>query len=127
MDVGRGFRGGDVVGVLKHATRQHGKPKCLRVDKGPEFVSRDLDLWAYQPGVELDDSRPGKPTDHASIEAFNGQFRLECLNPHLLVTMQEAKATIERWRVEYNQKRPHGAIGDLTPVEFLQQAHGSRP
>ena len=89
-------------------------------------MSRELDLWAYQQGVKLDFSRPGKPTDNAFIEAFTGQSRLECLNQHWFVTMQEAKIIIEAWRVEYNQERPHGTLGDLTPVEFLHQAHGSR-
>ena len=127
LGVGRGFRGGDVVEALEHATRQHGTPKCIRVDNGPEFISRELDLWAYQRGVALDFSRPGKPTDNAFIEAFNSRFRQECLNQHWFLTIQEAQAMIERWRIEYNQERPHGALGDLTPMEFLQQAHGSSP
>jgi len=126
LGVGIGYRGSDVVAALEQATRQYGKPHCIRVDNGPEFVSRELDLWAYQKGVKLDFSRPGKPTDNAFIEAFNGQFRLECLNQHWFVTMQEAKAIIEEWRGEYNQERPHGTLGDLTPWEFLQQAHGAR-
>ena len=82
LGVGLGYRGSDGVDALEHATKQHERPKCIRVDNGPEFVSRDLDLWAYQHGIELDFSRPGKPTDNAFIEAFNGQFRLECLNQH---------------------------------------------
>ena len=53
--------------------------KLFRVDQGSEFVSRDLDLWAYQRDVTLDFSRPGKPTDNAFIESFNGKFRSECL------------------------------------------------
>jgi putative transposase len=59
-----------------------GYPKTIRVDQATEFVSRDLDLWAYAKGVTLDGSRPGKPTDNAFIEAFNGRFRSECLNAH---------------------------------------------
>ena len=57
-------------------------PKTIRVDQGSEFVSRDLDLWAYANGVTLDFSRPGKPTDNAFIEAFNSRLRAECLNTH---------------------------------------------
>ena len=119
------YRSSDVVEALEHATKQHGSPKCIRVDNGPEFVSRHLDLWAYQRGVELDFSRPGKPTDNAFIEAFNSRFRQECLNQHWFLNIQEAKATIERWRVEYNRERPPGALGDLTPIEFLQPAQES--
>ena len=80
---------------------------------------------AYQHGIELDFPRPGKPTDNAFVEAFNGQFRLECLNQHWFGNMSEARDTIEGWRVEYHRDRPHGSRGALTPWEFLQQAHGS--
>jgi putative transposase len=69
------FRSPDVVEILEEVGRQVGFPKAIRVDQGTEFVSRDLDLWAYQRGVTLDFSRPGKPTDNAFIESFNGKFR----------------------------------------------------
>ena len=65
----------DVVEVLERVRRQVGLPATIRVDQGTEFVSRDLDLWAYQRSVTLDFTRPGKPTDNAFIEAFNGRFR----------------------------------------------------
>jgi putative transposase len=68
--------------VLKRVGREHGFPLAIRVDQGSEFVSRELDLWAYQRGVTLDFSRPGKPTDNAFIESLNGKFRAECLNAH---------------------------------------------
>jgi putative transposase len=57
-------------------------PKTIRVDNGPGFISKILDQWAYLNGVELDFSRPGKPTDNAPIETFNGRFRQECLNEY---------------------------------------------
>jgi putative transposase len=74
-----GFRAADVVEVLERVGRQVGLPKVIRVDQGTEFVSRELDLWAYLRGVTLDFSRPGKPTDNAFIESLNGKFRAECL------------------------------------------------
>ena len=74
------FHGADVVEVLERVGRAVGLPAVIRVDQGSEFVSRDLDLWAYQRGVTLDFSRPGKPTDNAFIESFNGKLRAECLN-----------------------------------------------
>lgn len=76
------FRGADVVEALEKVCQQVGFPATIRVDQGSEFISRDLDLCAYQRGVTLDFSRPGKPTDNAFIEAFNGRFRAECLNAH---------------------------------------------
>ena len=75
------YRAEDVVATLDRVCAGIGFPKTIRVDQGSEFVSRDLDLWAYANGVTLDFSRPGKPTDNAFIEAFNGRLRAECLNP----------------------------------------------
>ena len=69
------FRGADVVEVLERVGRVTGFPAAIRVDQGSEFVSRDLDLWAYQRGVTLDFSRPGKPTDNAYAESFNATVR----------------------------------------------------
>ena len=110
------FRGADVVEVLE---REVGWPSTIRVDLGSEFVSRDLDLWAYQRGVTLDFSRPGKPTDNAFIEAFNSRFRVECLNVHWFLTLADAREKMEDWRNYYNEERPHGAIGQKPPITLL--------
>jgi putative transposase len=69
------YRGEDVVRTLERVCGETGYPKAIRVDQGSEFISRDLDLRAWQKGVVLDFSRPGKPTDNAFIESFNGKFR----------------------------------------------------
>ena len=106
------FRGPDVVEILEEVGRQVGFPKAIRVDQGTEFVSRDLDLWAYQRGVTLDFSRPGKPTDNAFIESFNGKFRAECLNAHWFMGLDDARRKCEAWRRDYNEERPHSAIGN---------------
>ena len=103
------FRGVDVVEVLERVGRQVRLPATIRVDQGTEFVSRDLDLWAYQRGVTLDFSRPGKPTDNAFIESFNGRFRAECLNAHWFLSFADAEK-MEAWRKDHNEVRPHGAI-----------------
>ena len=121
LGVGRQYRGNDVVETLEQATREQGVQTCIRVENAPEFLSRDLDLWVYSHGVQLNFSRPGNPTDNAFVEAFNSRFRQECLNQHWFRNMKEAQTTIEAWRQDYNRCRPHGALGDLTPVEFLQQ------
>ena len=130
IGVGATYKGHDVVATLELAVQNHGCPKRIRVDNGPEFISRDLDLWAYSNGVVLDFSRPharqamlaspkgGKPTDNAYIEAFNSRFRQECLNASWFLSLEDARSKIETWRVEYNNVRPHTAIGHLTPAEF---------
>jgi transposase InsO family protein len=89
------FCGADVVEVLERVGREVGLPAIIRVDQGTEFVSRDLDLWAYQRGVTLDFSRPGKPTDNAFIESFNGKFRAECLNAHWFMSLDDARRKCE--------------------------------
>lgn len=112
------YRGEDVVNTLERVCSETGYPRVIRVDQGTEFVSRDMDLWAYQKGVILDFSRPGKPTDNAFIEAFNGRLRAECLNTHWFMSMPDASEKLESWRRDYNEQRPHGAIGNKTPISL---------
>lgn len=112
------YRAEDVVATLEQVCAQIGYPKTIRVDQGSEFVSRDLDLWAYAKGVTLDFSRPGKPTDNAFIEAFNGRFRSECLNAYWFLTLADAREEMEDWLRYYNEVRPHGAIGNKPPISL---------
>lgn len=120
------FRGLDVVETLEQVGKKHGFPRTIRVDQGTEFVSHDLDLWAYTRGVTLGLSRPGKPPDSAFIESFNGKFRAECLNAHWFMGLEDAK---EKWgasRRAYNEVRPHSAIGNITPITLIDRSgpHG---
>jgi putative transposase len=110
------YRGEDVVQTLERVCQAIGYPKAIRVDQGSEFISRDLDLWAYQKDVMLDFSRPGKPTDNAFIESFNGKFRAECLNTHWFMSLDDARRKMEEWRRDYNEVRPHSAIGNKVPI-----------
>jgi len=121
------FRGTDVVATLDRVCNEVGFPATIRVDQGSEFVSRDLDLWAYQRGVTLDFSRPGKPTDNAYIEAFNGRFRAECLNAHWFLSLADAQKKVEDWRRYYNEERPHGAIGNRPPILLQKHVDVSSP
>jgi putative transposase len=109
----------EVVAALEEAVRRHGAPGCIRVDQGCQFTSRELDLWAYGCGVTLDFSRPGKPTDNAHAEAFNARFRAECLSQHWFLDLDDARAKVESWRVDYNEVRPHSAIGDRPPMALI--------
>jgi putative transposase len=79
-----------------------------------------MDLWAYLNKVKLDFSRPGKPTDNAFIESFNGKFRTECLNENWFLSLADAPDKIDQWRDDYNRHRPHSSLGDLSPVEFAE-------
>jgi len=90
------------------------------VDNGPEFVSKEVDLWVYANNVVLDFSRPGKPTDNAFIESFNSRFRQECLNQHWFLSLEDARSKIEFWRLDYNRERPHSSLSNQTPEAFLR-------
>ena len=102
IEAGQSLKGEDVAVVLNRITVQRGVPKVLFCDNGSEFTSQAMDLWAYRNGVRIDFSRPGKPTDNAFVESFNGTLRAECLDAHWFTTITEAKQLIEAWRREYN-------------------------
>jgi putative transposase len=119
VDVDVSIKGHQVVGVLADLALRGRVPQTIAVDNGSEFISKALDQWAYLNGVELDFSRPGKPTDNAMIESFNARLRAECLNESWFLSLNDARDKIEGWRRHYNTERPHGALGDLSPKEFM--------
>ena len=94
-------------------------PKSIRVDQGSEFVSQDLDLWAYKKGVAPDFSRPFKQTDNAFIESFSGEFHAGCLNTHWFMSLDDARTKMEDWRRDYNEVRSHSAIGNIPPISLM--------
>jgi putative transposase len=118
---------GQAVGeALDRALAGRPTPRSITVDHGTEFTSRALEDWAYRRGVQLDFIRPGKPVENAFIESFNGRLRDECLNVHQFTSIEDAKRKIEAWRIDYNQRRPHGSLGHLTPNEFAAQGQARR-
>ena len=104
--------------MMEHVAFMRGCPKFIKTDNGSEFISKALDKWAYENHVTMDFSRPGKPTDNAFIESFNGRLRQECLNAHWFLSLDDAKSKIEAWRREYNESRPHSSLNWMTPSEF---------
>ena len=120
IEVGQHIKGEDVVRVMNRIRAEHGAPRSIHVDNGPEFISKELDKWAYLNGVELDFSRPGKPVDNAYIESFNGSFRDECLNVNWFLSIEDARDKIEAWRRDYNEWRPHSSLDNLSPRQYLE-------
>ena len=118
LEVGFSLTGGSVVAALERVAATSALPVSITVDHGTEFMSKALEAWAYYRGVQLDFTRPGKPTDNSHIESFNGRLRDECLNVHQYLSIADAQSKIEAWRIDYNQHRPHGSLGHLTPNEF---------
>ena len=104
-----------VVRALEQAREQYGLPKSIVMDNGPEFTSRALDQWAHERGVELIFIRPGKPTENAYAESFNGRVREECLNQHWFESVDHARELCDAWREDYNSLRPHTSLGGLSP------------
>ncbi len=100
IEVGVSLTGARVVAVLERLAATIGRPERIRVDNGPEFVSKALDAWAYRHRVQLVFSRLGTPTDNPFIEAFNRRFRDECLDQHWFASLEEAHQIIEAWRIE---------------------------
>jgi putative transposase len=118
--------GARVVRVLEGLRERRGLPRRIVVDNGTEFTSRAVDQWAYQRGVQLHFIDPGQPVQNAFIESFNGKFRDECLNENWFVSLAEAREKIESWRKDYNQVRPHSALGYQTPEEFAARGAALR-
>ena len=123
LEVGFRLNGHSVVEALNRVASKERLPLSITMDHGTEFTSRALDEWAWQNKVQLDFTRPGKPTDNGLCESFNGRLRDECLNVNEFQNMAEAKRIIEAWRVDYNEHRPHSSLGNLTPKEFMSLHH----
>jgi putative transposase len=121
LEAASSMSGRTVGAALDRALVAGQAPRSITVDHGTEFMSRALEDWAYQRGVQLDFIRPGKPVENAFIESFNGRLRDECLNVHQFTSIADAQAKIEAWRVDYNQRRPHGSLGHLTPDEYARR------
>ena len=97
-------------------------PEILVCDNGSEFTSRAMLLWSHAHAVKLHFIQPGKPTQNAYVESFNGKFRHECLRQHWFRTLAEARQIIERWRDDYNHVRPHRSLAQQTPIEVLKRS-----
>ena len=120
IEVGQKIRGEDVTRVMNRLKATRGVPRSIYVDNGPEFISKQMDRWAYENGVTLDFSRPGKPVGNAFIESFNGSFRDECLNVNWFLSLEDAEEKIESWRREYNEWRPHSYLDNLMPRQYAE-------
>ena len=120
IDVALSLPGTRIVEMLERVARERGYPDVLTLDNGPELRGRALDNWAHDHGVKLYFIDPGKPTQNAYIESFNGRFREECLKLHWFTSLKEAQRIIEDWRIDYNKNRPHSSLKYQTPEEFAK-------
>lgn len=119
--------GAYVTRVLERAARFRGYPEAIRTDNGPEFTCRAFMAWMQARGIQHILIQPGKPTQNAYIESFNGKFRDECLNENWFESLAQAREAIAIWRQDYNEVRPHGTIGRIPPAAFAAKHRNSNP
>jgi len=127
IDVAGSIRSGRLIEVLTKLVSQHGAPKYLRSDNGPEFVSKAVLRWLLQSNIDTALIDPGKPWQNGADESFNGKFRDECLSLEWFRNRTEAKIVIENWRRHYNEVRPHSSLSYQTPVEFKSKRSSTNP
>src|SRR5262249_25036854 len=118
LDAAGHFSGRDVAQILTRVASTRRLPATIQRDNGTDFTPGALDQWAYTHRVALDFSRPGKPTDNATIESFNASVRRECLSEHYFSTLADAQSVLRRYRDEYNNHRPHSSLGQQSPAQF---------
>lgn len=111
-----------VIRELDRLAEARGLPGTIVCDNGPEFTCKAMFFWARRRGVKLHFIQPGKPTQNAFIESFNGKFREYCLDLHWFASLEDARTTIDAWRHHYNHVRPHRSLGRKPPAVFAQEA-----
>lgn len=120
IEVDTSLGGWRVRRVLDRIASERGLPEAIVVDNGPEFRGRAMAAWSEEHGVRLQFIQPGKPTQNAYVESFNGRLRDECLNANWFTSLTDARRKIESWRQDYNQQRPHSSLNYLPPAEFAR-------
>ena len=118
IEVDTSISGSRVARVLDRIADERGLPKTIVMDNGTELTSLAMLAWSAKHRVQFHYIAPGKPTQNAFVESFNGKFRDECLNDNVFTSLAEARNIIEKWRVDYNECRPHRSLGQMTPAAF---------
>jgi len=110
-----------VTGILEQVICEQGKPQCIRVDNGPEFISKEFTTWCKDNHIEIRYTQPGRPMQNGYIERFNRSFRESILDAYLFDDITQVQLLAEEWVNDYNSKRPHEALEGKTPLEYRVQ------
>jgi transposase InsO family protein len=116
--VARSITAEQVLDVLAELFVVRGVPGHLRSDNGPEFIAAVVQRWLERTGAKTLYIKPGAPWENGYAESFHSRLRDELLNVEEFTNVAEARVVAERWQLEYNHRRPHGALGYQTPAEY---------
>ena len=114
-----------VIRTLNRIIEQRGVPKTIRTDNGPEFTSNEFELWCKELGIQLQFIQPGKPMQNGYVERFNRLYREAILDAYLFFDLDEVRHLTQEWMEEYNERRPHEGLNNLTPEEWKNMVQKS--
>ena len=121
MEISMSMPASRVIKILEKVIWVNGKPKKIRTDNGPEFISKELEQWCLANSIEHIFTQPGCPTQNSYVERFNGSYRRAVLDAYIFHTLDDARELTQAYRTDYNEDRPHESLGNLTPYEYKQR------
>ena len=126
QEVSMAFPAQRVIRTLEKVIWLNGKPRNIRCDNGPVFISKEFQDWCAGNDIRILFTQPGKPTQNSYIERFNGSYRKAVLDSYIFRTIDEVRQMTDQWKEYYNYERPHESLDNMTPMEYrkMKEEHG---